>query len=146
MLRRGCPSHERSILERELEVEPQDTDPTAAPQADHDKNARNLAVLCHLFGLLGLIIPPGNVIGPLLIWLLKKEDHPFIEEQGREALNFQISFTIAMMVSVFLALVYVGLFLLAILGIVDLILIIMASTAASRGENYRYPFSIKFLQ
>ena len=129
-----------------MEVEPQDTDPTTAPQADHDKNARNLAVLCHLFGLLGLIIPPGNVIGPLLIWLFKKEDHPFIEEQGREALNFQITFTIAMMVSVFLALVYVGLFLLAILGIVDLILIIMASTAASRGENYRYPFSIKFLQ
>ena len=103
-------------------------------------------MLCHLFGLLGLIVPLGNVIGPLLIWLLKKEEHPFIEEQGREALNFQITFTIAMMVSVFLALVYVGLFLLAILGIVDLILIIMASTAASRGENYRYPFSIKFLQ
>lgn len=129
-----------------MEVEPQSTDPTVARQADHDKNARNLAVLCHLFGLLGLIIPPGNVIGPLLIWLLKKEEHPFIEEQGREALNFQITFTIAMMASVFLALVYVGLFLLAILGIVDLILIIMASSAASRGENYRYPFSIKFLQ
>ena len=129
-----------------MEVEPQSADPTAARQADHDKNARNLAVLCHLFGLLGLIIPPGNVIGPLLIWLLKKEEHPFIEEQGREALNFQITFTIAMMASVFLALVYVGLFLLAILGTVDLILIIMASSAASRGENYRYPFSIKFLQ
>lgn len=129
-----------------MEVEPQSTDPTAGRQADHDKNARNLAVLCHLFGLLGLIIPPGNVIGPLLIWLLKKEEHPFIEEQGREALNFQITFTIAMMASVFLALVYVGLFLLAILGVADLILIIMASSAASRGENYRYPFSIKFLQ
>lgn len=129
-----------------MEVEPQSTDPTAVPQADHDKNARNLAVLCHLFGLLGLIIPPGNVIGPLLIWLLKKEEHPFIEDQGREALNFQITFTIALMVSVFLALVYIGLFLLAILGIADLILIIMASSAASRGENYRYPFSIKFLQ
>ena len=103
-------------------------------------------MLCHLFGLLGLIIPAGNVIGPLLIWLFKKDEHPFIEDQGREALNFQITFTIAMMVSVFLALVYVGLFLLAILGIADLILIIMASSAASRGENYRYPFSIKFLQ
>lgn len=146
MLRRGCLSYGGSTLERELEVEPQASDPTAAPQANHDKNARNLAVLCHLFGLLGLIVPPGNVVGPLLIWLLKKEEHPFIEDQGREALNFQITFTIALMVSVFLALVYIGLFLLAILGIADLILIIVASSAASRGENYRYPFSIKFLQ
>lgn len=132
-----------------MEVEPQATDPTEAPQAGHqtdDKNARNLAVLCHLFGLLGLMVPPCNVIGPLLIWLLKKEEHPFIEDQGREALNFQITFTIALMASVFLVLVYVGLFLLAILGVVDLILIIMASSAASRGEHYRYPFSIKFLQ
>ena len=103
-------------------------------------------MLCHLFGLLGLIVPPGNVIGPLLIWLFKKDEHPFIEQQGREALNFQITFTIALMVSVFLVLVYVGVFLLAILGIADLILIIMASSAASRGEHYRYPFSIKFLQ
>lgn len=132
-----------------MEVEPQATEPTEAPQAGHetdDKNARNLAVLCHLFGLLGLIVPPGNVVGPLLIWLLKKDEHAFIEDQGREALNFQITFTIALMVSVFLALVYIGLFLLAILGVADLILIIVASSAASRGENYRYPFSIKFLQ
>ena len=129
-----------------MEVEPQASDPTAAPQADHDQNARNLAVLCHLFGLLGLIVPPGNVVGPLLIWLLKKDEHAFIEDQGREALNFQITFTIALMVSVFLALVYIGLFLLAILGVADLILIIVASSAASRGEHYRYPFSIKFLQ
>ena len=129
-----------------MEVEPQSTGPTAAPQADHDKNARNLAVLCHLFGLLGLIVPPGTVVGPLWIWLLQKEEYAVIEDQGREALNFQITFTIALMASVFLVLVYVGLFLLAILGIVDLILIIMASSAASRGEHYRYPFSIKFLQ
>ena len=81
-----------------------------------------------------------------MIWLLKKDEHPFIEEQGREALNFQITFTIALMVSVFLVLVYVGLFLLVILGVVDLILIVMASLASSRGEHYRYPFSIKFLQ
>ena len=103
-------------------------------------------MLCHLCGLLGLIVPTGNVIGPLMIWLLKKDEHPFIEEQGREALNFQITFTIALMVSVFLVLVSVGLFLLVILGIADLILILMASLAASRGEHYRYPFSIKFLQ
>ena len=146
MLRRSCLNHGSSILERELEVEPKATDPTEASQADHDNNARNLAVLCHLFGLLGLMVPPGNVVGPLLIWLFKKEEHPFIEDQGREALNFQITFTIALMASVFLVLVYVGLFLLAILGIVDLILIIMACSAASRGEHYRYPFSIKFLQ
>ena len=93
-----------------------------------------------------MIVPPGNVIGPLLIWLFKKDEHPFIEEQSREALNFQITVTIALMVSVVLVLVGVGLFLLAILSIVDLILIIMASLAASRGEHYRYPFSIKFLQ
>ena len=103
-------------------------------------------MLCHLCGLLGLIGPPSNVIGPLLIWLFKKDEDAFIEEQGREALNFQITFTIALMVSVILVLVYVGVFLLAILGIVDLILIVMASLAASRGEHYRYPFSIKFLQ
>ena len=131
-----------------MEEEPQATDQSDAPEVEPekgDRDARNLATLCHLCGLLGLVIPLGNVIGPLLIWLLKKDEYPFVEEQGREALNFQISMTIALIVSAILVLVFIGVFLVAALALVDLVLVVVASLAASRGEHYRYPVSIRFL-
>lgn len=104
-----------------------------------DKDAWNLVILCHLGGLLGLL--PA-----LIIWLLKKDDSPLINDQGKEALNFQISVCIYMIASWLLAFVLIGFFLAPAVLIFDLVMIIMATVKASQHEKYRYPLCIRLLK
>jgi len=74
-------------------------------------------MLCHLTALLGIIgIPFGNIVGPLIIWLLKKNVYPFVNEQGKESLNFQISMTIYALAAALLILIKIGFFLLFIIA------------------------------
>lgn len=116
---------------------------------DHElpsKDARMWAMMCHLGGLAGFIgIPFGNIIVPLIIWMVKRESDPFIDYHGREALNFQISLTIYAFVAALLILVLVGIVLLAILGIAGLVLTIIAAIKANDGHAYRYPFVIRLI-
>lgn len=115
--------------------------------SNNEKQARNYGMLCHLTALvLFLGVPFGHLIGPLVVWLLKKNDHPFVDEQGKEALNFQISMTIYALVSALFVFVVVGIFFLIVLAIVDLILVIVASVKISNGQHYRYPLTIRFLK
>ncbi|MGY8813660.1 MAG: DUF4870 domain-containing protein [Gammaproteobacteria bacterium] len=111
-----------------------------------DKDARNWAMICHLAGLAGFVIPLGNVLGPLIVWAIKKDDHQFIDDQGKEALNFQLTMTICLFVSVVLIIVLIGFFLLSILCIYTVIMIIIASIKANDGITYRYPMTIRFFQ
>ena len=71
--------------------------PSEQGKSEIPKDVRTMAMLCHLLALAGYVIPFGNIIGPLVMWLVKKEDHPFIDEQGKEALNFQITVALAVM-------------------------------------------------
>ncbi|RQD77050.1 MAG: DUF4870 domain-containing protein [Candidatus Syntrophonatronum acetioxidans] len=112
-----------------------------------EKDARTWGMLCHLTGLALLLgIPFGNILGPLVVWLLKKEEHPFIDEQGKESLNFQISISIYFIIAAILVVIVVGLLILIPLFIAYLVLVIIASIKASNGESYRYPLTIKFIQ
>ncbi|MGK0297924.1 MAG: putative Tic20 family protein [Gammaproteobacteria bacterium] len=111
-----------------------------------DKDARNWAMICHLAGLAGFVIPFGNVLGPLVVWAIKKDDHQFIDDQGKEALNFQLTMTICLIISAVLILVLIGFFLLSILCIYTVFMIIIASIKANDGINYRYPMTIRFFQ
>jgi uncharacterized Tic20 family protein len=104
------------------------------------KDARMWGMLCHLLGLFTCFV------GPLIIWMLKKEEDPFIDNQGKEALNFQITVAIAWVVSAVLTFVCIGAFLGAAVGIVDLIFCIIATVKANGGEAYRYPVSIRFIK
>jgi len=104
-----------------------------------DTQTRNLATLCHLGGLLGFL-------PPLIIWLLKKDDSPLIDDQGKEATNFQITMLICFIASWVLCFVFIGFVLLPIVGIFDLVMIIIASVKCSKGEKYRYPLAIRFLK
>jgi len=104
-----------------------------------DTQARNLATLCHLGGLL-LLLPP------LIIWLLKKDDSPLVDEQGKEATNFQLTMLICFIASWILCFVFIGIILLPIVGIFDLVMIILATIKASKGEKYRYPLSLRLLK
>ncbi len=109
-------------------------------------NQNSVAMLCHLIALVGYVIPFGNIIGPLIVWMMNKDKSQFVDEQGKEAVNFQISMSIYALVCFILIFIGIGLILLPILGLVNLILIIIASIKASGGESYRYPMSIRLVK
>lgn len=119
---------------------------------------RQMAMLTHALGFAGLVIPFGNLIGPLIVWLMKRENHPLIEHQGKESLNFQISYTIYYLVLIF-GITYtvvddpenymrwgILVALLFLLFIVYVVFIIIGSVKANQGKYYRYPFIIRFIQ
>jgi uncharacterized Tic20 family protein len=110
------------------------------------KEARTWAMLCHLVALSGFCVPFGNVLGPLIVWAIKRDDDPFIDDQGKEALNFQLTMTIAVVISMILIFVAIGVLLLIVLAIFELVMIIMASVAANEGRAYRYPLTIRFFK
>jgi uncharacterized Tic20 family protein len=110
-----------------------------------DPKARTWAMLCHLAGLAWILpITPafGSVLGPLVVWLIKKNDHPFIDEQGKEALNFQITMLIYAGVAALLMLLCIGFFLLLAVGIVDVVFAVIATIKANDGYHYRYPYPL----
>ncbi len=116
------------------------------PPINNDRQARQWAMFCHLSALVGLL---GNGIGfliaPLIIWLIKKEDYPFVNEQGKEAVNFQITMLLAALVCIPLLFVVVGFVLLIAIGVLATVFPIIAAIKASDGIHYRYPLSIRFI-
>jgi len=108
------------------------------------QDAKNWAVIAHLSALVNLVGIP-SVIGPLVVWLIKKDEDPFIDYHGKEALNFNISFMIYGIVSALLILVGIGLLLLPIVLIAWLVLVILAAVRTSNGEYYRYPVTIRLV-
>lgn len=111
------------------------------------KDARMWAMLCHLTALIGFgTAALGFIVGPLVVWLLKRNDFPFVDEQGKEAVNFQISMFIYIVASFLLCFVLIGFVLLPAALIINLIFIITAAIKANDGEHYRYPLSIHFIR
>ena len=114
---------------------------------EEDKQVRIWGMLCHLSALLGMIgIPLGNVLGPLIIWLVKKNTYPFVNEQGRESLNFQLSMTIYAIAAALLIFVKIGMPLLLLVAGINFILILIASIRAFNGETYTYPLAIRLIK
>ncbi|HXR04839.1 MAG TPA: DUF4870 domain-containing protein [Verrucomicrobiae bacterium] len=110
-------------------------------------------MLCHLSALAGFIIPFGNILGPLLVWQIKKNEIPSTNVHGKAALNFQITVTIAalvgMVVAVILSFVCVGFLLIPIvilIGLAGLVFAIIAGIKANNGEDYKYPFSLNLVK
>lgn len=111
-----------------------------------EQEARNWAVACHLSSLSAYLgIPFGHVVGPLVIWLMKKDQMPLVADQAREALNFNITITILGAFSLIGAFFLIGIPALLLLPVVHLIFTIVAAFRASAGEVYRYPFNIRFI-
>jgi uncharacterized Tic20 family protein len=111
-----------------------------------DANARTWGMIAHLSALAGYVIPLGNIIGPLVIWQIKKTEIPFAADQAKEALNFHIGVSILAVLCVALMCVFIGFILLPVVGVVALIFTILAGIAANKGEYYRYPFSIRIVK
>ncbi len=117
--------------------------PPPAPSAE----ARKWAMLCHYAAFAWFVAPMiGNVVGPLLVWQLKRECDPFVDAQGREALNFQLTLSLALMLCGLLAWVLIGFPLMALVSVVGLVLTIVGGIKANEGRAWRYPFCIRFLK
>lgn len=109
-------------------------------------------MLCHLSALSGLIVPFGNILGPLLIWQIKKNEIPSVEKHGKAALNFQITVLIAAVVGVVVAFALsffcVGWLLFPVvmlIGLAGLIFAVIAGIKANDGQEYEYPYSLKLI-
>ena len=110
-------------------------------------NVRTWTVLCHASALAGFFVPwAGHILGPLIVWLAKRNDSPEIDQHGKESLNFQISMLIYNVIAGVLCLVLIGFVILAILHILNLVLVIIASIQASEGKFYRYPIAIRLIK
>ena len=116
---------------------------SSAPSQD----ARNWAMACHLSALVGLL---GNgigfLLGPLIVWLVKKNDDPYIDEQGKEAVNFQITMFLAALVCLPLMFILIGIPLLLAVGIVAVVFPILAAIKASDGQPYQYPLALRLIK
>jgi len=114
-----------------------------------EDQARGWAMLCHIGTLPALIIPAGNIIVPLVLWMVKKDESDFVDDQGKESLNFQISLTIYLILAGFLAIlkiVIISKILMLLVGVFGIVCVITATIKAHRGEKYRYPFSMRFVR
>ena len=110
------------------------------------KDERIWAMLCHFSAFAGLIFPFGNFLAPLIIWLVKKEELPFVEDQGKEVLNFQISMTIYLLISGMLCIILIGIPIIIGLVIFCFIITIIAAISANDGKSYRYPINLRLIK
>jgi uncharacterized Tic20 family protein len=101
---------------------------------------KNIALLTHLGGIFFSFIPA------LIVWLLKKDESPFLADQAKEALNFQITVIIGYAVGFVLMLILVGILVVWAVAVGNLVLCIVAGVKASSGEQYRYPFALRLLK
>ncbi len=111
-----------------------------------NKDERLWGMLCHLLSFSGYLVPFGSVLGPLIVWMIKKDDMPFVNDQGKESLNFQLTMLIAVIVSVILCFVLIGFLMLGVVLIFQIVVVIIASIKANDGIKYRYPYTIRFIK
>ena len=120
----------------------------AAVEASRD--ARTWAMWCHLAGLAWMLVwlVPiiGGVVGALVVWQIKRDDDAFIDDQGKEAVNFQISMLLYWAISMALCLTCIGLVLVPIVAVLDVVFALVAAVKAGQGQAYRYPMSIRFIK
>jgi len=110
------------------------------PQTQPTSDERTMAILSHVLCII------GSFIAPLIIYLLKKDESPYIKEHALESLNFQITMIILYIISGILIIILVGVLLIWALSIINLILIIIATIKASEDKLYRYPFNFRLIK
>ena len=107
---------------------------------------KNWAMACHLAAFAGWVIPLGWILGPLTVWLIRRNQFWLVDEQGKEALNFQISLMIYGIIAGILCLILIGFLLLIALAVLQIVLVIIAAIKVSNGEHYRYPLTIRLIR
>lgn len=120
--------------------------PPPAPGGEVSAEERQWGLFAHLSALCGFIIPFGSILAPLVIWQIKKDTMPFVTDQAKEALNFNITVAIAGLISWLLAFVLIGLLLLPIVLIGWVVFVVLAAIKANEGQYYRYPFALRLVK
>jgi uncharacterized protein len=111
---------------------------------------RNTITVLHLSALIGVFTGIGFLLGPLVVWLLKRDEHPALDEAGKDAVNFQISMFVLGIVAAVLCFTVIGLIVgvpLAIaVGIAAFVFPVIAAVRTTNGEDYRYPFTHRYIK
>lgn len=111
--------------------------PQQAPPPASQKKDTTMAMLCHLLGIFTWFI------GPLIIWLIKKDEDAYVDAQGKEALNWQIT---VLLLSIILGITVIGIILIFPLQLVNLIFCIMGTVSTNKGDDFKYPFAIRLIK
>lgn len=133
-------SQNQGQSEQQQEAPKQSYEPAAPSQEE-----RNWAMFCHLATMSGFIIPFFSVIGPLIVWLIKRDESEYVNYHGKEVLNFQITIAIAMFVSIILMVIFIGVITAFIVGIFWFVMSIVGGVKASSGEYFEYPFTLRLI-
>ena len=121
------------------------SDASNAPQVSKDE--QNWAMGCHLAALSGFVIPFGNIVGPLVVWLIKRGEMPMVDQHGKESLNFQITATIAALICIpLIPLFCIGGLLGLAVQIVRIIFSIIGTIESNKGNAYRYPLTFRMIK
>jgi len=133
-------------------IEPPPT-PPARPPASPNNDARRWNMLCHLSALAGCVVPIGHILGPLIIWQLKKNEFPSVDIHGKASLNFQITVTIAVFVGLvaafalsFFCIGYLLFPIVGLIGLAGLVFAVIAGIKANNGEDFKYPYSLELIK
>ena len=123
---------------------PRGETPVSAPTRDE----RLWATFCHVSALAVLLfpLPVVQILAPLVVWLIKRQDSAFVDFHGKESLNFQISWLIYMVIAAILISICIGIVLLPALVIADVVLVVIAAIRANDGLEYRYPLTLRFIK
>jgi uncharacterized protein len=107
---------------------------------------KNWAMFCHLTAFAGFFFPFGGIIGPLICWLSKKDDSQWVDQNGKASMNFQLSLLLYIILAIPLCFIIIGIPIVVFLGFLKIICIIIASVKAAKGEEFKYPLAIPFIQ
>lgn len=120
--------------------------PEGTEQQPISADAKSMGMLMHLSTLSGFVVPFGNIIAPLIIWAVKKDESPFINDQGKEVVNFQLSVTIYAVICAVLILVVIGLPMIIGLAVFILVYTVIGAMRANEGVYYRYPLNLRLMK
>jgi uncharacterized protein len=110
------------------------------------ESERNWSMLCHLSAFAGFFFPFGGIIGPLICWLTRKDESTWVNINGKASLNFQLSMLLYMVLIFPLCFIIIGIPLIVALVILKIVCVIIGSIKAPKGELFKYPLAIPFIQ
>lgn len=118
---------------------------SGASEPEIPANERTWGMFAHLSALAGLVIPLGNVLGPLVVWLSRREQSRFAGDQAKEALNFNITVAFGAVACYVLTWLLIGILLFVALALYWLAMTIVAAVKASEGIRYHYPLAVRLV-